>query len=296
MKRKALLVGINKFKQIKGLRGCENDVANWHNLLKTFYGYTNNDIRVLTSERATRDNFLERLNWLQKDMGPGDMVVLQVSSHGTQVRDRDGDELKDGMDEVVCLHDMAWDNGFWSDDEMTMFIQSLDDNVNLEVIIDTCHSGTNQAYVPVPDAIDLLSAPINIGAEPASEGRYVEPPLDIQLRSEGEDLTTRKFVSGLIGLKWGSPDPLPVAPTVLDPNYVLWSACGEAQTAADARLGTKFNGAFSYYMCKHIRESQGQIDRDDLLKRVRASIKHKGFTQKPELTCSPNQAQRKFLT
>ena len=107
MANKALLVGINKYK-IPGadLNGCVNDVANMRDILLKFFGFTTKEIRVLVDERATKKNIMERLKWLVGGAKAGDRLLLHYSGHGSQVVDRDGDELKDRMDEIICPHDM----------------------------------------------------------------------------------------------------------------------------------------------------------------------------------------------
>ena len=46
----------------------------------------------------------------------GDFLIFQFSGHGSQIRDREGDELSDHMDELICPYDMNWDDGFITDD------------------------------------------------------------------------------------------------------------------------------------------------------------------------------------
>ena len=119
MANKALLVGINKYK-IPGadLNGCVNDVANMRDILLKFFGFTTKEIRVLVDERATKKNIMERLKWLVSGAKAGDRLLLHYSGHGSQVVDRDGDELKDRMDEIICPHDMDWDGNFISNDDL----------------------------------------------------------------------------------------------------------------------------------------------------------------------------------
>lgn len=119
MAKKALLVGINKYK-IPGadLNGCVNDVTNVRNVLLKYFGFTTKDIRVVVDERATKKNIISRLNWLVDKTKAGDSLLFHYSGHGSQVVDRDGDELKDKMDEIICPHDMDWDRNFITDDEL----------------------------------------------------------------------------------------------------------------------------------------------------------------------------------
>ncbi len=119
MANKALLVGINKYK-IPGadLNGCVNDVTNMRDILLKFFGFTTKEIRVLVDERATKKNIMERLKRLVGGAKAGDRLLFHYSGHGSQVVDRDGDELKDRMDEIICPHDMDWDGNFISDDDL----------------------------------------------------------------------------------------------------------------------------------------------------------------------------------
>ncbi|MEI6262162.1 MAG: caspase family protein [Deltaproteobacteria bacterium] len=89
MSVKALIVGVNKYK-LPGsdLQGCVNDATN----VRDIYGFTTNDIRVLVDARATKSAIMDRLNWLVKDAKAGDKLLFHFSGHGSQIRDRDGDE------------------------------------------------------------------------------------------------------------------------------------------------------------------------------------------------------------
>ena len=78
-------------------------------------------------------------------------------------------------------------------------------------------------------------------------------------------------------------------------NHVLFSGCKENQTSADAFINGRYNGAFTYYFCKYLRESHGDIVRNDLIKCVRASLRHNGFNQVPQLECTRTERKKKVL-
>ena len=250
MAKKALLVGVNDYKQINDLSGCINDVTNVRDVLLKYYGFTIPDIRVLVDARATRTNIMSRLKWLVKGAQKGDNLVFHYSGHGTQLRDRDGDELKDHMDEAICPWDTSWDGGLILDDDLYNAFKGLPKGVHLEVILDSCHSGTGtREFLAMKDM----------------KIRFFPPPVDIQCRVE-EGLPTKTFTS-------------PEKPL----NHILWAGCKSNQTSADALIGATYNGAFTYYLCRHIRDTGGKINRQDLLWRVRASLKHEGYSQIPQL-------------
>ncbi len=269
MSNKALLVGINKYK-IPGadLNGCVNDVTNIRDVLLKYFGFTTREIRVLVDERATKKAIIERLKWLVKGARSGDRFLFHYSGHGSQVVDRDGDEIKDKMDEIICPYDMDWDGTYIADDELKEIFSALPKGVNLEVLLDSCHSGTGTR-----EAFGIKGLP----PELSFKSRFLQPPVDIQCRGD-EDMEIRHLLR--------ESNPI---------NHVLFSGCRDNQTSADAYINGSFNGAFTYYLCRHIREMQGAIARSELLKRVRASVKFNGFSQIPQLEAPSAEKKKKML-
>ena len=269
MANKALLVGINKYKMPGAdLSGCVNDVTNIRDILLKYLGFTVSNIRVIANERATKKAIIKRLEWLVKDAKSGDRLLFHFSGHGSQIRDRDGDELKDSLDEILCPHDMDWDGTYIIDDELGKIFSPLSKGVNLEVLLDSCHSGTGTR-----DMMSIAALPHEL----SFKQRFLEPPMDIQCRVE-EDLNVKRILKG--GNPW---------------NHVLFAGCKENQTSADANISGSYNGAFTYYFCKHLREGQGNLNRGELLKRVRASLKFNGFAQVPNLECPVAEKKKRVL-
>lgn len=269
MANKALLVGINDYKGVGDLRGCINDVTNIRNLLKTYFGFSNEDIRILVDERATKQNILFRLEKLVTNAKPGDLIVFHFSGHGSQIRDRDMDELKDHMDELICPWDMNWDDGFITDDMLKEILNTLNKEVMMEIILDCCHSGTGTRN-------NSLGRPSEPNAENKVLNRHLPPPVDIQSRFQGEEeeLNPKKAFR---------------TDKTLTMNHILWAGCKDHQTSADAYINGYYNGAFSYYFCKHIRDSKGNISRNELQKRILNSLNYNNFLQLPQLECEGNR-------
>ncbi len=269
MGQKALLVGINKYK-IPGadLNGCINDVTNVRDILLKYFGFTTQQIRVIVDERATKANIVSRLQWLVNKAKAGDKILFHFSGHGSQVVDRDGDELKDNMDEILCPHDMDWDGNFIVDDELEKIFRVIPKGVNLEVLLDCCHSGTGTR-----EAMAINKLPLELSFKP----RFLAPPMDIACRAD-EDRDIKKLLR--------KTNPL---------NHVLFAGCKDNQTSADAYINGSYNGAFSYYFCKHLRETHGNISRQELIKRVRASLKFNGFSQIPQMEALKGEFLKKML-
>ncbi|MBI3814156.1 MAG: caspase family protein [Nitrospinae bacterium] len=60
-------------------------------------------------------------------------------------------------------------------------------------------------------------------------------------------------------------------------------------------IGNTYNGAFTYYFCRHIRDSHGKINRAELLKRLRASLRHEGYSQIPQLEVSASAKEKEAV-
>lgn len=269
MANKALLVGINKYK-IPGsdLNGCVNDVTNMRDILLKYFGFTTKEIRLLVDERATKVNIMTRLKWLISGAKAGDRLLFHYSGHGSQIVDRDGDELLDKMDEIICPHDMDWDGNFISDDDLRALFTNLPKGVNLEVVLDSCHSGTGTREMQAIKGLPF---------ELSFKQRFLLPPVDIACRAD-EDMEVRRL------LKENNPV-----------NHVLFAACQDNQTSADAYINGSYNGAFTYYFAKHLRDMQGNITRAELINSVQASLKFNGFSQIPQLECEKGERGEKLL-
>ena len=281
--RHALLVGINDYPGTQNdLHGCVNDITNLYDVLVKYFGFAPADITMLSDRRAKKKAILDGLASLVGKGAAGDTLVFHYSGHGSQVRDTEGDELADGKDEIICPWDFDWDGTYIKDDDLARIFTDLKKGVRLEVLLDSCHSGTGTREI-VLDRKALRDLPAGVNNEAALwssrfciRSRYLAPPADIALRADeifGEELPLRT-IGRLEGI-----------------NHVLWAACRSNQYSADAEIGGAPNGAFTYFFCKHVRDTSGKIARSDLIKLVRASLKHEGFSQVPQLEC-PDASKR----
>jgi hypothetical protein len=264
--KKALCVGINKFKNFPQytLNGCVKDVADITALLKQFLGFNSSEIITLTDEQATKANIMAALKDMvqQAKAGNCNYLFMHLSTHGTQVPDQDQDE-PDHADEAFVPHDIEQQGDTWnpdhiiSDDELrTLFSQLPTENVMLEAFLDTCHSGTGLK------AMDLLSD---------RKVRWIPPP-SLDAFRELEGLQVHGLREGLMEQDMK--------------NHVLFTGCRSDQTSADAHFGDTYNGAFTYYMCKVIKESQNGSTRTQNINKLRDYLKD-SFSQSPQLECSP---------
>ncbi|MFF2842283.1 caspase domain-containing protein [Paenarthrobacter sp. NPDC057981] len=265
MDKAALCVGINKFKylpQSSWLQGCVNDAEDLAALLGDSYGFPASQITVLRDAKATKKAVLAEINSLVDAAVAGTVqqLVFTFSSHGTQVPDTNGDE-EDSLDEAFACYDInnsgdAWDAGtVISDDELAAVFARLPDGVLMDVVLDTCHSGTGLK------SLDLI---------PGRRPRFLPAPTPRAVMAH-EDLETRTLRDLVKTAKLSTP--------------VLMAACRSDQTAADALMDGRYNGAFTYNLVKSLR-SDGTLGRADILKQVSKGLKAGGFDQVAQLEAS----------
>ncbi|MAM62274.1 MAG: hypothetical protein CMH11_12350 [Maritimibacter sp.] len=180
----ALLVGVGDYAEGSGiddLKGPPNDVRL---LGEALASRGVRDITVLADHtegaaRPTRAAILAALSERAGHVGPGDLVYVHLSGHGSRQKDLNGDET-DGQDEVFLPADAtnrARETGLFvnaiTDDEIGAALDAIRaTGADVWLVMDSCNSGT--------------------GLRAGSSGlvaRYVDPPTGIAppMRGEGRD-------------------------------------------------------------------------------------------------------------
>ena len=267
--KKALLVGINKYKQSgSDLRGCVNDITNMMTLLSNTYKFKPDNIRLLADDRATKKGIIDRLNWLILDAKPGDELVFHYSGHGSQVRDRNGDELNDRKDEILCPHDLDWNDPF-TDDILADIFKKLTKGAFLTMVCDSCHSGSmTRSFFVNPNYKEKSKK---------KRDKFLVPPVDIQHRSYNRSLLTNS-----LGKKQGRAGSYVRPP---EQNHVLISGCQDNQTSADAYIDRKYQGALTATLLKVIYNNNNKNKTWEQINRgVNRRLDKKGYSQNPQLS------------
>jgi hypothetical protein len=104
--------------------------------------------------------------------------------------------------------------------------------------------------------------------------RFLQPPLDISARAEGDD--ERLDYHGFPGCD------------CFRGRNVLWAATGEGQIAAEEPFDGRVHGVFSYWGCRFLAANINRIwrqgyTRENLLYDLRAYLHSLGYEQRPEL-------------
>jgi hypothetical protein len=212
--RRALLIGVDDYKAVPGLMGAVNDVVTLRETLRNRWGFDDRHIETIANAAATRAGILAALERLVRSAGPNDVVYVHYSGHGSQVRDRNGDE-PDGLDETLVPHD-GRTSGVRDivDDELDALFARLRAGSAL-IVLDSCHSGTATRSVEV-------------------RTRAVPPDTRDELYDTATELRTRALV----------PTP--------SERYLLLSAAASNQEALDGPVDGRFHGFFSYSLARSI--------------------------------------------
>jgi hypothetical protein len=136
--KSALLIGINYTGTDNQLNGCINDVNSIKERIRN-NGFDN--IRILTDDtflKPNKSNILNSFAQLLNNANEGDFLFFCYSGHGSNIRDKNGDET-DGYDELIVPIDLKP----ITDDLFKAIIQKyLKPNVTLFAMFDSCFSGT----------------------------------------------------------------------------------------------------------------------------------------------------------
>lgn len=291
MARKAFLVGINDYAPSGAggpdLRGCVNDVRDMANTLSVLgiVPATPAAMRLVTDARATRTAIIDGLKWLLTGARKGDVLIFYYSGHGSYVADVSGDEL-DKKDETICPHNYAT-AGMIRDDDLRSLLSSLPAGVNLDVLLDSCHSGTGTRE---------LAALATLPNEDTVTYRYVEPPIDWGFYLDANPaLDVQGFLSPAVhaGTRETGTREAIVVPEL---NHVLWAGCRNNQTSAEALIGGVYRGVFTYNYCKVLRGAGVGITRRKLDAQVSVNIKSMGYSQVPQLEGTTASLSEKVFT
>lgn len=279
MTKKALLVGINDYAPIGAggpdLSGCVNDVRDMAHTLNTLgiIPAGPRSMRILTDSRATKAAILAGFKWLVRGAKKGDVLIFHYSGHGSQIADISGEEI-DHRDETICPHDFDT-AGMITDDAFRSLLSGLPAGVNVDIFLDSCHSGTGSRE---------MAALVTGGEEQIVSYRYVEPPIDWGYFLEADpSLPLRGILKPIIASESGGEPTTRQTVEVSQLNHVLWAGCRANQTSAEAVIDGSVRGAFTYYFCQALRRAGLDITRRRLDSLVSADLARNGYGQVPQL-------------
>lgn len=248
MANHGLFIGINYEGTSNALRGCINDAADWRdafiNQLTTW--------KLLLERDATKAGIITSVRHTLDRCRPGDWAIITLSSHGTQLGDRSGDEA-DRKDEAAVPYD--YQGGLLSDDEQFAILSQRTPGVRVLYVTDCCHSGTMTRAMTLPRRVPLSALTADMCAH----------DVDAMLRG------TRSGKNRIRG-------------NAAESDIVHLSGCRDDEFSYDAKINGRDNGAMSRYAINCLRPSATfQSWFDDLRRNLPQPGK---YEQSPQLNCS----------
>jgi metacaspase-1 len=73
-----------------------------------------------------------------------------------------------------------------------------------------------------------------------------------------------------------------VSKEVAGQHHMLWTGCKANETSADAYFSGRYNGAFTYYFVKVMRDTKNKLSRKDVIAKMRTLMRSQ-FAQNPQL-------------
>lgn len=287
-RRKALIIGINYLGSKNELRGCINDAHNIFNFLTTRYGYSPDDIVILTDDQQnmvsvpTRANMLRAMHWLVKDAKPNDSLFFHYSGHGGLTKDLDGDE-ESGYDSVIYPVDFEV-SGHIVDDEMhEIMVRPLPQGVRLTALFDSCHSGSVLDLPYCYSTKGVIKEP-NMWKDVGSDGLQAA-----MAYATGNKVALISSLTSIAGVVKNSMTNNVDRDRVRQYKFsaadvIMFSGSKDDQTSADAVEDGKNIGAMSWAFITVLTQ-QPQQSYLSLLQNMRQELAGK-YTQKPQLSAS----------
>lgn len=287
--RKALFIGINYYGTNNELGGCVNDAMAMSRFAKQNYGYRDEDVVILTDDffnhqnprsMPTRANIFDAMMWLVSTAQPNDSLIFHYSGHGSTVKDTTGAEL-DGMAETICPLDFSTAGMIVDDDLHNVMVRPLPAGCRLTAFFDSCHSGS---------ALDLPYTYSTAGAEKEPNiakdvgGNALNAFMSYQ---SGDLFSTVSSIGSAATRMWRGNSAFHKSREInFSPADVIsLSGCKDTQTSADASQGNFNAGAMSYSFLDVMSRNPNQSYLT-LLQQVRIVMQQRGYTQKPQLSCS----------
>jgi hypothetical protein len=285
MLKKAFLVGINTYADYP-LQGCVNDVKAMKELLQSLYGFAEENIRLITDKEGTTAGISDGLGWLAEGGDEKAVRVFHYAGHGHFAPDKNGDE-PDGADEALVPYDHK-SKGYLIDDRLKELYDRFPTDSNLTLIMDCCHSGASQRG---PDDIFYRFLPNTYVERKAiaaakrkfheEQRTYVMSAVKKAARIRGRDIDLERQIEAAMQ----KFEKQRFGDVRVREGNILLAACQSDQQAADARINGKFHGAFTCYLIKFLRETEGKITYRSLIEKVGKELEAHKFGQIPQLEC-----------
>jgi len=274
---RALLIGVGRYANFDDrLNGVNLDLGMMTEVAQIM-GFKPNEIKVLENEAASTARVNTAFeNWLIKDSGPDDRVLIYFSGHGSQVPDENNDE-KDQFDEVLLLYDVSLTQrqgqqtltGVLHDDHFNRTLARIKSR-NIMVFLDACHSGSATRNLRLGSRSSVLE-------DAQVKYFYYSPMLEAAGGSGSFDVME------------------PESASAVHSRYVAITACRDDEKTVATARGSMFTRGLRDVMHSAAR-SGGDITPDEIQRRttnfIQAQIQTAGEVFHPQIAGNTDLRQR----
>jgi pimeloyl-ACP methyl ester carboxylesterase len=268
----ALLVGIKDYHPQSGvgsLSGCINDVNHIEEWMQKKFAATDLHIRKLLNEAASRANFIgsftdHLIN--NASIQPGDTVLFYYSGHGSYASSNPAFKAWDSeaTDETLVLYDSRCNGQFdLADKELRLLLSAIRKDVQVVVILDSCHSGSATRDVDPADQI-LLGKPKHTPAANGASYRALEDYCTVN------GVGYAKMASDGNGI-------IPVPPVKL----IALSACSRNEVAYESSYSP--DGMFTSQFLQALDAGPSDLSYAQVYEHVYTLLKRRARKQTPSL-------------
>ncbi|GAB2267067.1 hypothetical protein Dimus_002049 [Dionaea muscipula] len=306
-KRLAVLVGCNYPETEYELQGCINDVLAMRDMLVDRFGFSPDDVELLTDEPGsttimpTGANIKKALERMVDQANEGDVLYFHYSGHGTLIQSLKEDEPS-RKDEAI----VPCDFNLITDLDFRQLVNRLPAKSSFTILSDSCHSGglIDQEKEQIgPSAMVSRSDPRPHETRPKMiSSDLILQKLKLLTSVDAEHVGThlRHHFKDDASLRFRLSDR-EIDSFVQSPADagILLSGCQTNETSADVNAadeGGKAFGAFSNAVHEVLREDSGVISNKEVVMRARERLQDLGFRQHPCLYCSDSNANAPFLS
>ena len=280
----ALLVGIDSYQPpVPALRGCQNDIEAFANLLVARSTDERLHIQVLLNEDATRQSVIAGFRDHLSQASEGDVAIFYYSGHGSQEpTPKEWWHLEpDRLDETLVLHDSR-SEGHWdlADKELSALIAGVAaKGPDIVVVLDCCHSGSG-TRASLEDGVQGRRAPTDRRSRPISS--FLFDPVKVATHSQaGRERGTQ----GESGWELNQGD------------HVLLAGCRSNETSKEVLVDGHFRGALSAALERTLCSSSGSLTYREIHRQVAAIVGTMVRAQSPQLEATRSRdLEKPFLS
>ncbi len=293
MSYSVLSVGINKYGSASAsLRGCIQDVENFSKAIEQ-RRFPLVYQQHLLDKQATAYRMRHALAEVTQQ--GAEKIIVQVSSHGSRIGDRNRDERFSKYDQCLVPVDYSR-NGMIVDDELGGFADLVPNEVTLIYWLDSCYSGGSSRGL----GLGLRSMAKRAFAVPSSRAL---PP---HLVTEKVILATRaagnqRPVTTITNLRadfttFSNVQSSHLYVTYTDERHVLIAMARSSETAADALVEGKWQGAGTAATLWAWQQLGNRANYLEVAEQANIWLERNGYAQRVVIEGSVRNLNRPFLT